>query len=354
MRDTPEMDAEHDHLESQMVARSPDGGGLVRYLVALMVLPLALYLLPFVLVRLPDFEHWGGCLYGPLLDFGFASSGENADVVIFGDSSALFGIDPRQMSAALGRRVINLPNTIGSLPVTGDMALRHYLRSNRSPSLLVFYFAPWNLNYSHEETSGLIYEGEEMLARHGSAAEIFAFARTHPLDPVLFPFRFYGAVPRAAVLGAMGHRPGASMVAAAMGHVSTAPTVPVFGGSCRLPAELVREVGFDSAQALAAKYKSPETKIVFFIAPVPSCGNAAELTSRSYAILGAAPPKEMAAHVYKDDSFFIHLDPSAVPEATESLTAALRTALNDIPHAAGLSSDSQARPEVPAHTEAQR
>src|SRR5271168_5144205 len=162
---------------------------LARYLLVFFAVPLTLYLLPLIALRIPGFERWGGSTYGPALDFGFRSPGQDADVVIFGDSSALYGIDPVQMSAALGVKVINLPNTAGSLPVTGDLALRRYLSTNKKPQLLVFYFAPWGLNYTHEESSA-IFEGEEMLIRNGTWSEIFAFAKNHRTQSLVFPFQF--------------------------------------------------------------------------------------------------------------------------------------------------------------------
>ena len=164
---------------------------LRRYLLWLAAVPLFVYFFGFALVRMPGFERWGGSLYGPSLDFGFAASGVDADVVIFGDSSALYDLRPLEMSAALGIKAINIPNTLGSLPVTDDMALRHYLNTNKPPRLIVFYFSAWNLDYSRHEDLHLIYEGEEMLARHGSVSQIFRFARRRPDGPLLFPLEMY-------------------------------------------------------------------------------------------------------------------------------------------------------------------
>src|ERR1700753_1737258 len=121
------------------------------YLVWLAALPLLVYLIGFVLVRIPSYERWGGSSWGPILDYAFQAKGENADVVIFGDSSALFAVNPMQMSKQLGLKVINLPNTIGGLPVVGDMALGRYLAGSRPPKLIVFYFTAWDLDYESAE-----------------------------------------------------------------------------------------------------------------------------------------------------------------------------------------------------------
>ena len=81
---------------------------------------------------------------GSALEYGFTASGVNADIILFGESSAVMGIDPRLAARSLGMKVINIPNSLGSLNVTGDMALSHYLRVNRRPKLIVFYLGAWH------------------------------------------------------------------------------------------------------------------------------------------------------------------------------------------------------------------
>ncbi|HEX9199693.1 MAG TPA: hypothetical protein VF865_09050 [Acidobacteriaceae bacterium] len=301
---------------------------LRRYLLWLLAVPVFVYCFGFALVRMPGFERWGGSLYGPSLDFGFGASGVNADVVIFGDSSALYDLRPLEMSAALGVKTINLPNTAGSLAVTDDMALRDYLGRNTPPRLIVFYFSAWNLDYLRYEDMHLIYEGEEMLARHGSFSEILSFAKRHPDGPLLFPLEMYSVTPKAGVMAAVRRQDRVSAIAASMGHMDAASRGQHLDSSCVISSNLAGRLNMDSARSLALRYRSAQTAVLIFIAPVPECRNASQVAGRSYAAISAAPPKLMQASSFWDDGFYTHLDPSAISEATADLVEAVRPALD--------------------------
>src|ERR1700761_2883798 len=154
------------------------GAAFVRFLAWLLLPPLIVYLAGFALVCLPAYEQWSGSKWAPTLEYAFQTAGQNADVVIYGDSTALYGVDPLQMEKDLGLKVINLPNTMGSLPVVDDLSLKQYLAHNRPPKIIVFYMSSWNLNYMHPWGPRL-FEGEEMLLRHGSWSQIFDYAVHH-------------------------------------------------------------------------------------------------------------------------------------------------------------------------------
>ena len=122
--------------ESSIRRRKPP---YARYLWRVLLFPALLYPWAFLLVCLPSYEHWSASQWGPMLEYPYDSRA-NADIVIFGDSSAFFGIDPRLVNAQLGVRSVVLPDTVGSIPVTGDKPLQAYLAHNRKPRLIVFYF----------------------------------------------------------------------------------------------------------------------------------------------------------------------------------------------------------------------
>jgi hypothetical protein len=305
---------------------SPTQTTLSHYLTGLLATALLLYLLPFALLRIPSFESWGGTIYGTALDFGFNAVGRNADVVIFGESSALYGIDPSRMSQELGLKVLNLPNTTTSLKVLDDLTLRRYLKGDRPPRLIVFYFAPWELDYRADSTDQF-FEGEEMLFRHGSLSEVLKFARKKPKDTLLFPFQFLLVAPKVSVMAALRHQNRAAMIEATMGHMEAQSFRGRVPELCTLLAKDVAASRFNSVRDLAARYRTPETRTLVFIAPIPACQNAGAIVNRSYAGLGSAPPREMSPHLFLDDEYFIHLVPEAVPEATHTLADAARAAL---------------------------
>lgn len=330
MLDTRPIEA----IEEEVVVSPSTRRPLLRYLLALLLVPLALYLLPFAVMRLPGFERWGGSFWGPVLNYSFTTAGQNADVVIFGDSSAIHGILPTQMAATLGLKTLILPNTGGSLPVIGDLPLRSYLRANRPPKLIVLYFSPWDLDYAHN-TSKFIFEGEEMLLQHGSMRELVAYAVHHPVETLAFPFQAYATCPKSNIMAALHHEHRGQIVAAGLGHVDSSATSaggrmvrPNLKGPCQIPAKLLDQGKTGTVEHLISQYTSAQTKTLVFLAPIPDCENKQEVLRRSYSNLAAQSPKVMPPSLYREDDFFIHLDPKAVPAATASLTDAVRGVLN--------------------------
>ena len=304
-----------------------------RYISFLVALPLFLYLIPFAMVRTPGYIRWGGSMYSPALDYSFTTAGENADIVIYGDSSAFYGVSPVEMSQELGMKVINLPNTGGSLPVIDDLPLRYYLEVNQAPKLIVFYFAPWDLDYLHVDNR-FLYEGEEVLLRHGSLKEIAAFAWKHPFDILEFPFKVYLTGPKAVLTAALQHHDRFKGVAANGGHIEPAssggPASPNLQSPCRLPAAFL-DRGSQSVQELRGRYLTGKSKILVFLAPVPACDNVTAIKTKDYSRVYAVAPKLLPPTSYRDDYLYIHLAAPAVPAATAALTSAVQRKLAEAP-----------------------
>ena len=84
-------------LDRTYIAESAPRFRFSRFLLFLFLLPGAFYLAMFPLVRVAGFgyESWGLSKWGPVLNFPFEARHMDADVVVFGDSSAFLGIDPR-------------------------------------------------------------------------------------------------------------------------------------------------------------------------------------------------------------------------------------------------------------------
>jgi hypothetical protein len=298
-----------------------------QYLVWLVVLPLLVYFAGFVLVRIPSYERWGGSSWGPILDYAFQTPGENADVVIFGDSSALFAVDPVQMSKQLGLKVINLPNTIGGLPVIGDMALRRYLASNRPPRLIVFYFCAWDLDYRNVEGTRLC-EGEEMLVRHGSSSQILQFGVRHPRELLYFPFRVYSGLGPGALVHLLRAGSAVPEVSGFRGHVANHLPYPPLASDCRIPEANIQEDRTASVRDLIKRYSTPQTSTLLYLAPVPGCRNVDELLRSIRADPGIGLPAVLPAADFSADSYYAHLKSNAVPATTELATLAVRSHLS--------------------------
>ena len=298
-----------------------------RYFAWLFVIPVVLYLAAIPLVRLPSYERWGPSHYGPALDFAWHTQGQNADVVIFGDSAAFLGIDPRLIDRQLGIKSVVLPNTVGSLPVLGDTALRFYLDHNAKPRLIVLYFTAWDLDYEHDANTHL-FEGEEMLLRHASLSGLFAFARAHPLELAAFPLRSYSSFGPQVLKSLLKGVDRGAETAEARGHVDdTEPWEPL-SASCLIPSSDLEFRRTASVRELADKYRARGFQVAVYLAPLPACRNAEALKNETGGGLAREPAALLPPEDFKADGLYAHIEPAAVPTASKLFAYAIAAQLS--------------------------
>ncbi len=301
-------------------ARQPQG--FLRFFFWLFVLPAIFYLSAIPVVRLPSYERWGPSHYGPALDFAYTTQGQNADVVVFGDSSAFLGIDPRLVNRQLGVKSLVLPNTAGSLPVLRDQALEFYLAHNTRPRLIVMYFTAWDLDFDTSASTHL-FEGEEMLLRHDSPRQIAEFALHHPLEFAAFPLRSYSSLGPGVLKPLLRGDNRAQQAAAALGHADDSENYPPLDQRCTIPSQLIARDRAATVRALAAKYQSRGYEVAVYLAPVPDCTNASAFANRGYDGLAIAPPATLQASAFLDDGLYAHMEPASVSEASRLFADAI-------------------------------
>lgn len=308
-------------------ALPPPRKRFLRYLLLLLLIPAIFYPFPFLIATSASYEHWSTSQWGPMLEYAYSTQPQNADVVIFGDSTAFIGIDPRILNEKLGVRSLVLPDTVGSIPVTGDLPLRTYLAHNRPPHLLVLYFSAWNLDFAHIAKFRL-FEGEEMLLRHGSRHEIVDFTLHHPTELLVFPFRLYSTFGPKMITAALHHVNREQSTVQALGHADFTAAFPLLEPSCVIPADYLTDTGSASVQALVRRYTTPETRVMVYIAPVPDCTNSAAVTRRVFPALHAASPQALPAPDFAGDAYYAHVLPPFVRASTLQLANALERDLS--------------------------
>ena len=296
-----------------------------RFLFWLCVLALAMYLLPYFLIRAPHFDEWSTSAYGRDLEYAMTASHVDADVVILGDSTALYGLDPKRMSAELGVKVFNISNTLTSLRVTGDLGLKRYLAANKRPRLIVIYLSAWGLDFGNYGTADPVYDGEEMLLRHGTAADVWAFGKQHPAAYLQFPFVFYRV---SSPMGFIHPSHDEPAVVAAMGHKPMQPG-PSLAGDCALNAARVDpKLPMQSARELYERYNSAAIPVLVYVAPVPTCNGIDVVVTNNFGAIHAAPPRVLAATSIVQDGYYTHPMTAHVGEVSDQLVQAIRQKLS--------------------------
>ena len=294
----------------------------LRFLLFLLAPPLLVYFAAFPLVKSASFEQWCPSKWGPMLEWPFDAKKQDADIVIFGDSSAFLGVDPRIVSQELGVKSVVLPNTIGSLPVIGDLALRHYLAHNRPPKVIVLYFSTWNLDFDNAQNVRL-FEGEEMLLRHSSWQSIKEFGTHHPLEILAFPLRLYSSFGPIMMKSLLHREDRERTTAGALGHVDDYEDFPALSATCDLPASYFNAHSESSVIQLRKQYSSPQTRVMIYLAPVPRCRNTDSFVQQASASFEVPGPAQLPPSGFVGDGYYAHIEPSSVAASSRLLAEAL-------------------------------
>ncbi len=159
----------------------------LRYCVLLLLLPL-LAIPAFIRLGSTDFFlHHGASVWVQSNDAIFSMRDRDCDVLIFGDSTAMTGIDPEVVERNTGFRTCNIAVTNSVLAVTHNLTLNRYLENNSRPRVLLVQLSPDGFQPESKAWSGTVYpEGLVELLRHGSSAEGRRVLFTHPQQAIAF------------------------------------------------------------------------------------------------------------------------------------------------------------------------
>jgi hypothetical protein len=117
----------------------------------------------------------------------FDMHGRQCDVLIYGDSTAMTGIDPDTVEEQTGFRTCNIAVTNAVLAVTGNLTLDRFLARNGKPRVILVQLSPDGFQPEEHAWRQTIYaEGMLELLRHGSPADVRSVLLQHPAESVSF------------------------------------------------------------------------------------------------------------------------------------------------------------------------
>ncbi len=91
--------------------------------------------------------------------YGVRLRGADCDVVVYGDSSALVGVDPKVIEQRTGLKTCNIAEIAGIQVINGMMVPDMYLEHNSRPRYMVFLYVPENLNRASSWNEVSTFEG---------------------------------------------------------------------------------------------------------------------------------------------------------------------------------------------------
>jgi hypothetical protein len=157
------------------------------YCLIIIILPLLAVPTFIALGKSDFFLHHGASVWVQSNDSVFNMHDRNCDVLVYGDSTAMTGIDPDVVDRATGFHTCNIAVTNAVLAVTGNLTLDHFLQQNARPKMLIVQLSPDDFQRDARAWNHTIYaEGLLELLRHGSPEESRHVLFTHPHEAISF------------------------------------------------------------------------------------------------------------------------------------------------------------------------
>lgn len=99
-------------------------------------------LLAVHIIEAPSFPSLTPYLLGQGIDSPFHRRGESCEILVYGDSAAMTGYDPRRLSRQTGLSACNISQPIAIVEQMGTVPLDSFIEHNRAPKFLVFQLSP--------------------------------------------------------------------------------------------------------------------------------------------------------------------------------------------------------------------
>jgi hypothetical protein len=158
-----------------------------RYCLLLLLLPLLAIPACIRLGCSDFFMRHGASVWVQSNDAVFNMRDRDCDVLIFGDSTAMTGINPDVVERNTGFKTCNIAVTNSVLAVTHNLTLNRYLANNAKPRVLLVQLSPDGFQPESSAWNQTVYpEGMLELLRHGSPAESRRVLLTHPQEAIAF------------------------------------------------------------------------------------------------------------------------------------------------------------------------
>jgi hypothetical protein len=153
---------------------------LQTYVLTIVLVPSLFLAAAIPVVRSPLFPMQASDPFLLNIDYSFSLVHKDCEIVIFGDSTALTGIDPTTVETSTGLKTCNISQSQSILAIVGPYALDSYLKHNAAPKYLVMQFAPESLARGRNDFFWP--EGLTFLIRKQSLARAIPVLVLHPIQ----------------------------------------------------------------------------------------------------------------------------------------------------------------------------
>lgn len=150
------------------------------YLLPMVLVPLLLFVLAFAVTPTDWFVARSNSQY--LANFGYGATlhNQNCQILLYGDSSAMVGLDPAAIQARTGLSACNIAEFEGMTQVSNSLLVDRFLERNPRPRFLVFMYTPEDLRNPRSWDGVSTFEATSFMVRHERNLHTAWLLITHP------------------------------------------------------------------------------------------------------------------------------------------------------------------------------
>jgi hypothetical protein len=258
-----------------------------------------------------------------VLDRRFSVAGIDADVLLVGDSSLLFGVMPERIESQIGMSAYNLAVSVWGFVVSSDIIIDDYLAKNRSPRLVVLYLAPWvrvNPPYSLKMEWNI---SARMILGHGSFAALVHFFVQHPTAYLPFVQDVWTRLIFGFHWDDDNIEKGVSALKKGRGWLSSDNPVVARWATMKDDCEKARfPIMPDTAYIDEFRRRMAARGIMaaFYVAPTPDCAAGGVDVEAAYKGIADNQPYQLPHRYFFDDGFYSHLFRAGAEENTDKVS----------------------------------
>ena len=284
---------------------------------------------PILLLDTGFYIRHSNYIYDPVIDFKASLTDNSADILIYGDSSALHNVVPAVIKKEANLNVYNLGYSAPILVGSPYKMLDRYLARNKVPQTIVLYIGPELRVTGRDPDSTHFYEEAMILERYSSLTEAIQFYARSPrriFEVAAVVLRNLLTPP---VLTEQSYRVVTSGLSAQAGWVATPPEHLVKkarlqpGKHQEAKPPLVPDSQF--IEDFRKKYTALGMRVLVFLAPISDCsGRSVDEVRAAYRTLADNEPYSLPCDSFVDG---IHIDERAAEDNSLRVAQALRTDL---------------------------
>lgn len=130
-----------------------------------------------------------------MMGYALRAAGKNCDVVLYGDSTALVGMDPSVIQSETGLTACNIAEIRTVLEVVGvHLPLDQYLAHNRPPKFLITAWGPGNFDFEHRPMESYFPDGYLYEFQYNRGPWLWGALIRHPKGTISFLLWVQGSI----------------------------------------------------------------------------------------------------------------------------------------------------------------